>query len=426
GVFRCDDYFGGDLEGIREKLPYLEGLGVTALYLNPIFEAHSNHRYNTANYEKIDPLLGTEADFRALCADARAHGIAVVLDGVFSHTGSDSVYMNREGRYGERVGAARDPESPYRAWFSFEHYPDRYKCWWNFATLPEVRETEPSYLEYIAGQGGIIDRWMEAGAAGWRLDVADELPDAALDVLCAAMRRNHPDAPIIGEVWEDASNKSAYGTRRRYLLGRQLSSVMNYPLTDAILAFVRDGDAYSLFYTLLTQMENYPPPVLHALMNPLSTHDIERAVTRLAAPSCAGAGRDWQQAHNTLSPAQLARGKTLLRLASVLQYTLPGCPCLYYGDEAGMFGYKDPFNRGCYPWGGEDAALVDFFRTLGGLRRRVSCLTDGSFSLVRMSDEVFAFVRRNAKESLYVAVNRSAVPCTPPLPPELRPDEGEL
>ncbi|MEG2174181.1 MAG: alpha-amylase family glycosyl hydrolase, partial [Oscillospiraceae bacterium] len=249
GKVLCNDYFGGDLEGIREKLPYLKSLGVTVIYLNPIFEAQSNHRYNTADYTKIDPLLGSEADFKALCADARKVDISVILDGVFSHTGSDSIYFNREGRY--KGGAYRDRKSPYLSWFKFEKWPESYKSWWGIDTLPEVVETDPSYLDFITGENGVIDHWMKAGAAGFRLDVADELPDLALDAICAAVRRQDAEAPVIGEVWEDASNKMSYGIRRRYLLGNQLSSVMNYPLTDAILAFVRQGDAYSLFSVLL-------------------------------------------------------------------------------------------------------------------------------------------------------------------------------
>jgi cyclomaltodextrinase len=228
GKVLCNDYFGGDLEGIRQKLPYLASLGVTAVYLNPVFEAHSNHRYNTADYTKIDPLLGDAKDLERLCDEAGKQGIAVLLDGVFSHTGADSLYFNREGRYGAG-GAFRDPASPYAKWYRFERYPDVYKSWWGIDTLPEVDENQPSYLSYIAGEGGVIDRWMKAGVAGWRLDVADELPDGALDAICAAIRRFDPDAAIIGEVWEDASNKVSYGVRRRYLTGGQLSSVTNYP-----------------------------------------------------------------------------------------------------------------------------------------------------------------------------------------------------
>ena len=208
--------------------------------MNPVFESHSNHRYDTADYSKIDPLLGTEEDFRSLCRTAGELGIRVIIDGVFSHTGSDSVYFNREGRY-PTAGAYNSQQSPYYPWYSFRQWPRSYDCWWNFDTLPNVKETEPSYNQYINGEGGIVQKWLEAGASGWRLDVADELPDPFLDNLTAAAKGKDPDALVLGEVWEDASNKTAYGVRRRYLLGSQLDTVMNYPFRDAILGFLLGG-----------------------------------------------------------------------------------------------------------------------------------------------------------------------------------------
>lgn len=424
GRVLCNDYFGGDLAGIQEALPYLASLGVTALYLNPIFEAHSNHRYNTADYLAVDPLLGTEEEFKSLCAAAHERGIAVLLDGVFSHTGSDSRYFNREGRYGAG-GAFRDPESPYRRWYRFDpHDPSRYKSWWGFDTLPEVEETEPSYLEFLCGEGGVIDHWMRLGADGFRLDVADELPDPALDAICAAIRRNSPAAPIIGEVWEDASNKVSYGVRRRYLLGGQLTGVMNYPLRSAILGFVRDGDADGLRRTLSALLENYPPLVINGLMNPLSTHDVSRALTALSAPSDEGMSRAWQAEHNALSTEQLQEGKRLFRLAAVLQYFLPGAPSIYYGDEAGLYGYRDPFNRGCFPWDAPDRELTEWFRELGAVRRSLPFLSSAAFRFTEVTPELFSFVRAGGdeKERLFAAVNRSSSPRTPRLPAGAAPE----
>ena len=159
------DYYGGDFAGIQPKLPYLRDLGVTCIYLNPIFEAHANHRYNTADYLKADPLLGTNEEFSALCAAAAKEGIRIILDGVFSHTGSDSRYFNREGRYGPG-GAYRDRNSPYRSWYDFDSgYPCGYRSWWGFETLPEVQEESPSYVEFICGKGGVIDTWLNLGQA---------------------------------------------------------------------------------------------------------------------------------------------------------------------------------------------------------------------------------------------------------------------
>lgn len=405
----ASDYFGGDLRGIEEKLDYIKSLGVTAIYLNPIFEAHSNHRYNTADYHKIDPLLGTKEDFRSLCESAKRRGIKIVLDGVFSHTGADSVYFNRFGRYGEG-GAYRDENSPYRRWYKFLRYPDEYVSWWGIRDLPEVDEEEESYLEFICGEKGVLREWMELGASGWRLDVADELPDAMLDRIRAAVKAYDPDACIIGEVWEDASNKISYSRRRRYLLGGQLDSVMNYPLAAAIKSFVRYGDAAKLLGALLTLIENYPPPVLHRMMNLLSSHDIPRAITALAGEDAAGRDRHWQAGRNAPDAGTYQKGRHMLKLAAVLQYTMPGIPSLYYGDEAGLTGYADPFNRGCFPWGNGDAELADFFRALGNLRASCPAYADGDFIPVSFCGDLCAYIRKAKGSTALTAVNRGDSP----------------
>lgn len=377
GEYLNDDYFGGDLPGITEKLDYLASLGVNCLYLNPIFEAHSNHRYNTADYSRIDPLLGTEEDFRTLTAEAAKRGIRVILDGVFSHTGADSVYFNREGRY-PTPGAWQSLASPYGDWYRFSRWPEEYASWWGFKTLPEVEETAPSYLNYIAGEDGIVPYWQRAGAAGWRLDVADELPDAFLDAFRRRVKATDPEALVLGEVWEDASHKESYGHRRRYLLGDQLDSVMNYPFREAVLDAVRTGEAGPFFDRVLDIAENYPPQVLRLLMNPLSTHDTERALTVLGGEPAGGRGRSWQAA-KSLTPQERTAALRRLRLAALLQYALPGVPCLYYGDEAGMEGYRDPFNRRPYPWGKEEPGLPAWFAGLGQLRRSLPCFAEAPF-----------------------------------------------
>lgn len=416
GIVRNNDFFGGDLNGICEKLPYLKSLGVTCLYLNPIFEAHSNHRYDTADYSRIDPLLGTEEDLRRLAKEAKRLGIRLMLDGVFSHTGADSVYFNKNGRYSTE-GAYQSPTSPYASWYHFSHWPDQYAGWWGFNTLPEVEELNEAFLTYITGEGGILQRWLQAGASGWRLDVADELPDGFLEALRASVKRADPDAMVLGEVWEDASNKHSYGHRRRYLLGRQLDSVMNYPFRQAILDFLRGGEARRFFNSILTVVENYPPQVTRLLMNSLGTHDTERAITLLAGEPAHGRGRNWQ-AQVTLSPEQRQPGKRLLKLAAVLQYCIPGVPCVYYGDEAGMEGYQDPFNRGCYPWGHEDNDLIAWYRELGAVRGECSALREGAFRPLFEGDGVVVFERRDDNETLLCAVNRTEGEQVIPLPDE--------
>ncbi len=416
GEITNSDYFGGDLPGITEKLDYLKSLGVTCLYLNPIFEAHSNHRYNTANYERIDPLLGTEADFQVLCTEAKKRGMHVLIDGVFSHTGSDSIYFNREGRY-RLKGAYNTQESPYYAWYNFQKWPDQYDCWWNFNTLPNVTETEPSYDAYINGKDGIVRRWLKAGASGWRLDVADELPDEFLDNLRVAVKSENPDALVLGEVWEDASTKSAYGKRRKYFLGEELDSVMNYPFRDAILGFLTGADPAQMIEIVCNLLENYPPQVIRILMNHIGTHDTERALTILAGEPVGSHGRKWQS-KTKLTPEQRALGLERLRLAALMQFTLPGVPCIYYGDEAGMEGYKDPFNRAPYPWGHEDASLVAWYKGLGQMRGRLSCLREGSFVPLQADGHCLSYVRDDAVDALLVAINAGDEPRTLYLPQE--------
>ena len=343
-----NDYFGGDLKGVEEKLEYLSSLGVSCIYLNPIFEAHSNHRYDTADYEKIDSLLGDENDLKSLCKKAHGLGISVILDGVFSHTGCDSKYFNMYKRY-NTVGAYNSKSSPYFSWYKFTDYPNGYKSWWGIKLLPEVSEEDEGYREYICGKNGILRKWLRLGISGWRLDVADELPDVFLDDLRKAVKEENENAVIIGEVWEDATNKFAYGERRRYLLGGQLDSVMNYPFADAILNYVKFGNAQAFMSAIMSIIENYPPCVVNVLMNHIGTHDTERAITRLAGESAQGKDRSWQHSHNQLSDYDYLKGVSMMKLASLIQYTLPGVPSLYYGDEAGMQGMKDPFNRACFP-----------------------------------------------------------------------------
>ncbi len=403
GKITNTDYFGGDLKGIEEKLGYLKSLGVTCIYLNPIFEAHSNHRYDTADYSKIDPILGDEKDFSHLCKTAKKMGMAIILDGVFNHTGSDSVYFNREKRY-SGDGAYNSKNSPYYSWYNFSNWPDNYDCWWNFKTLPCVNEANPEYRNYITGRGGIIQKWIDAGAAGWRLDVADELPDFFLDEIRMAAKIKNSDSVVLGEVWEDASNKCVYGKRRKYLLGNQLDSVMNYPFRNAILGFLTGANPADMMEIILEIIENYPPQVINILMNNIGTHDTERALTVLAGEPLGGHGRRWQSSTH-LTKERRRLGLKLMRLASAMQFTLPGVPCIYYGDEAGMEGYRDPFNRQCYPWGSEDKELISWYRTLGKIRSSCSCLKEGIFVPVSSGDDCIAYIRKDENDSLLCAVN---------------------
>lgn len=362
--FEGNDFFGGNLNGIRQKLPYLKDLGVDLLYLNPIFESGENHRYSTADYEQIDPLLGTNEDFEALCAEAKAQGIRIVLDGVFSHTGANSRYFNKEGLYPD-LGAYQSPDSPYYHWYDFKNYPEEYESWWGFESLPCVNEMAPDFMNYISGEGGIAANWMERGAYGWRLDVADELPDGFLEAFRKRVKVQNPQSIIIGEVWENAVEKVSYGARRKFLLGNQCDTVMNYPWLEATVALLKSGDTEAFAESVIDLMECYPPAALSCLMNILSTHDTPRILNRLGADFIPPRA---MQADNYLSQAQRERGIALLKKAAMLQFTLPGVPCIFYGDEVGMEGYGDPYCRGTYPWDGGDRELLNYYKKLASVR----------------------------------------------------------
>lgn len=405
-----NDYFGGDLNGIEQKLGYLKSLGVTCIYLNPIFEAQSNHRYDTADYEKIDAMLGTEKDFKSLCESAKKLGIRIMLDGVFSHTGDDSRYFNRYSRY-DSLGAYQSKESPYYGWYKFNKWPDDYESWWGIEILPEVNEDNSDFIEYITGKNGIARKWLKLGASGWRLDVADELPDEFLDEFRKAVKEEKADGLVLGEVWEDASNKSSYGKLRRYLLGKQLDSVMNYPFAGAVIDFIRDANAELFASRVMSIVENYPKEVLDVLMNHLSTHDTMRAITALAGENCAYRDRKWQSTHS-LDEREYHYGMKLLMAASAMQFALPGVPTIYYGDEAGMQGYKDPFNRRCYPWGKENGELVEWYKKLGKIRNENRVFKDGRFEILSAVAGCVAFSRKNDDEAILVISNSNPHPIT--------------
>jgi cyclomaltodextrinase len=394
GDNNANDFFGGDLEGVRQKLPYLKSLGIGAIYLNPIFRARSNHKYDTGDYHAIDPSFGDEPAFRALCRDARAAGIRIVLDGVFSHTGAYSKYFNKDGAY-DSVGAYQSTASPYADWYDFRAWPDDYDCWWGFKTLPNVREMQSSYLDYIIrGEDAVAAHWLRAGAGGWRLDVADELPLPFLRMLRQRVKRENPEAALIGEVWEDASNKEAYGQVRTYCAGDTLDSVMNYPLRDALISFMT-GEVSSRMLTRRVNhlSEVYPKGFFYSLMNLISSHDRPRAINALSGAPGQNPPREMRSSRK-LTGAQYALGRR--RLIAVWRFlcALPGMPCLYYGDEAGLEGMTDPFCRGTYPWGSEDQQLLR--EMARAIERRNGCpaLKTGGMKLFDAGEDVVVLIRR--------------------------------
>lgn len=382
------DFYGGTLEGIREKLEYLEDLGVTAIYLNPIFEASSNHRYDTADYLAIDPLLGTEQDFSALCVDAEDRGISVILDGVFNHSGQDSRYFNSYGNYPD-LGAYQSPDSPYRDWYFFNE-DGTYAGWWGNGDLPALNEDNPDYHELICGRRGVVRKWLRAGARGWRLDVADELSDEFIEDIKRALVTERPDGVLIGEVWEDASNKVSYGALREYFLGSELDATMHYPFRTAVLDFllgkIHAQAACDAFWTI---QEHYPKENLYAALNLIGSHDRARVLTVLGGDVNA------------------------LKMAMFLQFALPGVPSIYYGDEAGMTGGTDPYNRGSFPWGKGNAPLTDFVRSLTAMYQETPLLRRGECEMVFFGENVLGCRRFDESGSVLALVNRGeeAVEC---------------
>ena len=401
----ADDFFGGNLKGIEEKLSYLAYLGVHVIYLNPSFLSCSNHRYNTSDYTMIDPLLGDLEDFTHLCAEAKKREIRIILDGVFSHTGNYSRYFNADGRFPD-LGAVQSKDSPYYSWYRFEEWPRKYECWWGDASLPNVEETDPGYRVYMLGENGIVRRWIRAGASGFRLDVADELPDLFLDELYRAVKAENPEAVVIGEVWENAARKFSQNTLRSYVHGRQMHSVMNYPYRRVLLDFLTGAcgpeevrDEIGLI------LQDYPEPVQYALMNLTGSHDVPRALSLLCGLDENGVPREER---GMLEPDEKTRrtGLEKLRLLIAALAFLPGNLCIYYGDETGMTGMSDPFCRRPFPWGHLDEKLVEDVHRIIQIRNGEGALRRGTLRFLDLGEDLLAFVRKWEEEEILVVINR--------------------
>lgn len=394
--------YGGNFEGIIEKLPYLKSLNVGTIYLSPVFEANSSHKYDVADYSKVDSMFGGSEMLTELIKKAKHHGIKIIIDGVFNHTGSDSVYFNKNGRY-KTIGAYQSPNSKYYSWYDFTNYPDEYSSWWGFKTLPQTRE-DSGFFDYIAGKNGIVEKYMAMGLGGLRLDVADELTNNFLHAICESARGIAPKCLIVGEVWEDASSKISYDERKEYFLGGNLDSVTNYPMKNAILNFVKYGDHREFVNVVNLILDQYPKSVQDNLMNILDTHDTVRALTYLGADDN---NPDYHAGGNfVLSEEEMDRGIKLLKLASIMQYTVMGIPTVFYGDEAGIQGMKDPFCRRPYPWGNENIHLIEWYQTLGNLRNN-KVLEDGDMKIKYAENGVIVYERTKGENKVIVVVNRS-------------------
>lgn len=400
------DFFGGTLLGIQEKLDHLKSLHINVIYLNPIFKAKSNHRYDTGDYLAIDPVLGDLASFHHLIAECKKRDMHLILDGVFSHTGDDSLYFNRYGNF-DSLGAFQSKESPYYDWYSFTDYPSHYASWWGIDNMPNTNEMHPSFQDFIYGDDdSVIRYWMKQGVSGWRLDVADELPDLFIQRLKTAMVTENPQSVLIGEVWENAARKIAYDELRTYFSGYELDSVMNYPFREIFIDFMI-GERTSAYARriMMSLYEDYPREQFMSNMNLIGSHDRRRILTVLgeAFECCCESEREDYR----LDDDQLALARQRLKVLSLLQMTFPGIPCIYYGDEAGLQGFEDPHNRCSYPWGEEDEDLLAWYQQITKLRADHPVFQNGDWQAYESSDDLFVFERKNASTRCLCLFNRN-------------------
>lgn len=386
GNLNNNTLFGGTLWGVAEKLDYIESLGASSIYLSPICKAYSNHKYDTDDYLSVDDGFGGDEALAHLIAQAKKRGISIILDGVFNHVGEHSVYF---------TSAVNDSASPYRSWFSFSEYPHQYDCWWGCKNLPKTVKNE-SFRSFICRQ--VIPKYMQMGIGGFRLDVVDEYSNRFTHEICAAVKAYNPYGCIIGEVWEDATTKVAYGERKDYFLGASLDSVTNYPFRDGIISFFRNGDVSRISGALGYQLTHYPKSKLLRAMNTLGTHDTPRIITALAG-NTENMSVD-QLASYRLSDEDYSLGVKRLCAAYGLLIALPGTPCLYYGDEIAMQGASDPFNRYAYPWGKQDLQILEFFKKAGALRREHPVLSRGETKILCSAEGIFAIERSFAGKRL--------------------------
>lgn len=394
--------YGGTFAGITEKLPFLKSLNVRTIYLSPVFEANSSHKYDVADYSRVDSMYGSQEDFLTLIKQAKKLGMSIIIDGVFNHTGSDSIYFNRYGRY-KTVGAYQSRNSKYHDWYEFINYPQDYSCWWGVSSLPQTRE-DSGYFDYIAGKNGIIDKYMKMGLGGFRLDVVDELSNKFLHAICSTIRNVNPNAIIIGEVWEDASSKISYDERKAYFLGGHLDSVTNYPMKNAIIDYVKYANTQTFVNVVNLIKDQYPVSIQNNLMNIIDTHDTKRALTILGADVT---NEQYSENDNYfMSDAELNEGVKLLKIASAIQYTVMGIPTVYYGDEAGVQGMKDPFCRAPYPWGKENKELLDWYIKLGNLRNN-KVFVDGEMNIKYAEGGILIYERVSGDKKVIVVINRS-------------------
>jgi glycosidase len=384
GMFDAKYFFGGNIKGIMSRLDYLQDLAVTAIYFSPIFESSSNHRYDTADYTKIDSLFGTEEEFKTLIEECNKREISIILDGVFNHTGADSIYFNRFEHY-PSLGAYQSKESPYYEWFSFNKFPEHYTCWWGISDVPTVSRMAIDFQDLIAGDMGLIEKWTQLGVKGWRLDAVDEISPKFVKNIRKKLKSTEKSAVLIGEVWEDASTKESHGEKREYLFGFELDGVMNYPFRTAILEYIPSCNSNKFIHAVMSIAENYPYEALNISMTLIGSHDTIRVLNALSGVVAPKIEKD--RLKYRLNYDEYALGKVLLKLAVVLQYFLPGVPTVYYGDECGIQGFEDPINHRPLPKEG-DGEILRHYQKLGAIWKKYCMNFKGGFELFALDASI--------------------------------------
>ena len=396
--------YGGTLWGIIDKLDYISSLGVTAIYLSPIFKSVSNHKYDTADYMSVDESFGGEDALRALIARCNDRGIRIILDGVFNHTGADSIYFNKNQRF-DTLGAYQSKDSRFFNWYDFQSYPDKYTCWWDIDILPRINPDKKDCRSYFTGNNGVISKYRDMGIYGLRLDVADELSDSFISDIKSTLTCNG-ESVLYGEVWEDASNKVAYDTRKHYYLGNELDGVMNYPLRKGIINYIKNKDTTDLNYAICEVMVNAPDRVMHAQMNLLGTHDTDRILTILGGESSTCKSNEYLSTKR-MSEDERALAAQRLCAAYTILATLPGVPTIFYGDEAGLEGYHDPFNRMPYPWGKEHTEILEHYRNIGKIRKKHPVYRNGDIKVHTLTSDLLIFSRQSIDYRYFTVMNNS-------------------
>lgn len=423
GIWNAD-FYGGNLKGVEEKLEYIKSLGTSIIYLSPVVYSQSNHRYDTADYEQVDPYAGTNEDLRSLCNKAHKMGMKVILDSVFNHTGNDSRYFNEYNSFNE-VGAFQSRDSKYYPFYRkyFSNNQTYFDYWWGFGNLPTCDGNSREWQEYIFGEGGVIDKWFALGIDGLRLDVADELSDYFIEGIRKAVKRNKEDGFILGEVWENPMRMN-----RGYLSsGKGMDSVMDYPLVDALIRYYKYCDVDKLRRVLYEIKNEYPDATIQSLMNFTSTHDISRGINLFAtydfkqyehwAWEPSSDNREWQK-NFVLSKEDYERGKAIYKSYIYSLAFLPGNLSIFYGDEMGLEGMGNLSNRKPFPKEVKDKELLEYFRSIGRMRNHEQFLEKADLEIYDINSDLLMFRRINGNQDALITVNRTGEVKKTPIPSE--------